>query len=155
MVRMSIAAEFLVDRSEAPYMGEVTVSVYIENASERAFAERGLWGADKVKSVSLEMIVDTGATLVALPEAIVRRLALARSYKRESRLADGTTIDSWVVSGATILLDGRKCTVDCVVVPDGSPALLGQIPLEQMDLLVDCFRRRLVGRHEAGPLISL
>jgi hypothetical protein len=40
----------------------------------------------------------------------------------------------------------RFATVDAVVFPEGKP-LLGVIPLEFMDLIVDPIRRELVGAH--------
>jgi hypothetical protein len=42
----------------------------------------------------------------------------------------------------------RFCTVDVTEVPDDVPPLIGQIPLEMLDLVVDLRNRRLIGNPE-------
>ena len=125
-------------------MGEVRVSVEIENGFDREMAERGLWDPTRVRRVDVSLIVDTGSTMLALPEDIVDQLGLRRIYQTPSFLADGSPIETWVASTARLRVLGRIANVDCVVMPTGSPALLGQIPLEYLDALVDCGRRELV-----------
>ena len=49
-----------------------------------------------------------------------------------------------------VTIQDRDCTVDVIEVPDSVPALIGQIPLEMMDLVVDCHRRRLTGNPAHG-----
>ena len=129
---------------EEPFVGEVRVTVEIENAFDREMAEIGLWDAARVRRVEVSLIVDTGSTMLALPEDVVDQLGLRRLYVVPSVLADGTSIETWVATLARLHVLGRMATVDCVVLPLGSPALLGQIPLEQLDALVDCSRRELV-----------
>ena len=43
---------------------------------------------------------------------------------------------------------GRYATVDPIEVPEGNPTLIGQIPLEMMDWVVDLRSRRLIGNPE-------
>ncbi len=45
---------------------------------------------------------------------------------------------------------GRNCTMDVLEVPDGVPVLLGQIPLEHLDLVVDPCSRTLIGNPAHG-----
>ena len=47
-----------------------------------------------------------------------------------------------------ITIQDRSCTVDVLEVPDQVPVLVGQIPLEFMDFIVDPVNRRLVGNPE-------
>ncbi len=49
-----------------------------------------------------------------------------------------------------ITIQDRSCTVDVLEVPDQVPVLVGQIPLEFMDFIVDPVNRRLVGNPEHG-----
>ena len=152
---MTIAAAYRVDQNGAPFMGEVKVSVHVENAYDREFADRGLWNPDRVKTAIVEMVVDTGSTLPVLPEHIVAQLGLRRLYQTPAKLADGTVRNVWIASGAQFRFLSRICIVDCVVGPSEMPALLGQIPLEEMDLLVDCRQQTLIVASTDGPRIRI
>ena len=45
-------------------------------------------------------------------------------------------------------VEGRDCLSEVVELPDGSPALLGQVPLEVMDFWIDMSNRRLAGNPD-------
>lgn len=45
---------------------------------------------------------------------------------------------------------GRTCTTDVLELPDGSPVLVGQLPLEALDFVVNLRGRRLIGNPEHG-----
>ena len=45
---------------------------------------------------------------------------------------------------------GRWGIFDVSEVPDTVPNVLGQVPLEVLDLVVDCKRQRLIGNPEHG-----
>jgi hypothetical protein len=52
---------------------------------------------------------------------------------------------------------GREAPLDVAVLPDECPALIGYIPLEQLDLVVDPTGQRLVGDpfHKGENLIDM
>ncbi len=50
---------------------------------------------------------------------------------------------------------GRNVETNCVVGPPGSEPLLGQIVLEEADLLIDCANQRLIPRPESPYLPTL
>jgi hypothetical protein len=49
-----------------------------------------------------------------------------------------------------LTIQGRSCTMDVLEVPDDAPVLIGQIPLEHLDLVVDLRDRKLVGNPAHG-----
>jgi hypothetical protein len=51
-------------------------------------------------------------------------------------------------------IQGRRGRFDVVEVPDSIPNIIGQIPLEDLDWVVDCRNQRLVPNpeHKAGEL---
>jgi hypothetical protein len=55
------------------------------------------------------------------------------------------------------LLEDRICTVDVVEVPEGTPVLIGQIPLEMLDVVVHPQGRRLTGNpaHNGEQMLEL
>ncbi|MEO6724775.1 MAG: clan AA aspartic protease, partial [Blastocatellia bacterium] len=60
------------------------------------------------------------------------------------------------IAGAVSVRFGkREAIVECVVGPPSSEVLFGQIPLEAMDLVVDCPRQMLTPRPESPYLPTL
>ena len=49
-----------------------------------------------------------------------------------------------------LTIQGRSCTMDVMEVPDTVPVLIGQIPLEHLDLVVDPRNRVLTGNPAHG-----
>jgi hypothetical protein len=49
-----------------------------------------------------------------------------------------------------LTIEGRTCTTDVLEVPEGSPVLVVQLPLENVELVVDLRGRRLVGNPAHG-----
>jgi hypothetical protein len=55
-----------------------------------------------------------------------------------------------VYEAVRLTIQGRFCSVDVMEVPDDVPVLIGQIPLEMLDLVVDLQGRRLIGNPAHG-----
>jgi hypothetical protein len=49
-----------------------------------------------------------------------------------------------------LIVQGRECTLDVVEIPDDCPVLIGQVPLEIPDFVVDPVHQRLTGNPEHG-----
>jgi hypothetical protein len=49
-----------------------------------------------------------------------------------------------------LTIQGRDCPTDVTELPDDCPVLIGQIPLEYLDFVVDMKARRLVGNPAHG-----
>ena len=49
-----------------------------------------------------------------------------------------------------LTVQGRDCTCDAVGVPDDCPVLIGQVPLELLDFVVDPGGQRLIGNPAHG-----
>ena len=128
-------------------MGEITVSVTLENPNDRAVFERGYGEESAIRRSSLDAIVDTGAVMLVLPQNVVERLGLEIRQQAGRRLASPLTIrigDRWMPS-------------NCIVIPTSCDALVGQIVLEGLDLVADCRNRTLAPRPESPdrPLMRL
>ena len=57
--------------------------------------------------------------------------------------------------GLEIQVLGRTMVTDCVIRPPLCEPLIGQLVLEQLDLVVDCVRRTLMPRPESPKLPPL
>jgi len=102
--------------------------------------ERGRRSAGEVRRVTGEdALVDTGATTLALPARLIRSLGLNKIYEKRARSTQGVGPVSVFEAVRLTILD-RFCTVDVMEVPDDVPVLIGQIPFEMLNLVVDSYR---------------
>jgi clan AA aspartic protease len=130
-------------------MGRVVVSIAAENVNDRSRAERGEIVVEQVRRVTVDALVDTGATFLCLPESIVQQLGLDFDRVRETRTFSGVVALS-IFRGARLEAEGRACSVEVMALPEGRQCLLGRIPLETLDWWVDTANRKLVGNPEHG-----
>lgn len=136
-------------------MGEVKVELELENALDRERAYLGEIGADRVRAVKANVLVDSGAVMLVLPQDMVEALGLRELRKAVVTYADERKEERPVAGIVTARVGNRSTTGECIVGPPNSEPLLGQIVLEAMDLLVDCAQGRLVPRPESPFLPEL
>jgi clan AA aspartic protease len=118
-------------------------TIKLTNSYDEEYVARGDLAADKVRSTEIEALVDTGATMMVLPADAVSRLGLLPAGYRKVRYADGRTAEVPWVSGVGITILGRTTVTNALVEAAGTTPLIGQIPLEELDLLVDPKSREL------------
>jgi clan AA aspartic protease len=138
-------------------MGSVHVTLDLENTTDGDIALQGLRTATEVRRVSVRALVDTGAVLLVLPEDVVEHLGLQRRGRSVVAFADDRKAD-WDVAGPVTLRIGNRAGIfECLVAPPTTEPLLGQIPLERLDLVVDPLHRTLGVRPESPifPLFSV
>lgn len=136
-------------------MGEVKVEVGLENAVDRELVYRGLLTEDQVRSFKVQVIADTGAAMLVLPQDEVEALGLREIRKAVVRYADERKEERSVAGPVTIRVDSRAATVDGIVGPPNSEPLLGDVVLEIMDVLVDPLQQKLIPRPESPFLPEL
>jgi len=131
-------------------MGRVVTEATIENLEDLWAARKGLIPADQVRRVVIpDALVDTGATLLSLPTAVIGQLGLTRAGSKQVRSSTGLAVAARY-EAVRLTVQGRDCTMDVLEVPDGVPVLIGQIPLEHLDLVVDLRNRQLTGNPAHG-----
>ena len=133
-------------------VAEVKVSVELENFGDRLLVMRGAISEAEVRSERVEILADTGSTLMMLPQDLVERLGLIELRKGVVTYADERKEERPIAGVVTVRVGDRAAQVECVVGPPNSEPLLGQIPIESLDLLVDCARHQLVPRPESPYL---
>src|SRR5207302_8034262 len=112
--------------------------------------KRGMIPAEQVRRVTVsDALVDTGASGLALPTRLIRQLGLEKRHEKGATASTGVTKISVYVA-VRLTIQGRDMTVDPAEVPDEVPVLIGQIPLEYLDLVVDPTNRRLIGNPAHG-----
>jgi predicted aspartyl protease len=130
-------------------VGRVDVDIKVSNEVDISNAAEGKLPADKIRHVTAKAIVDTGATLLVLPDEIIAQLGVRVTRQAKSKFADGRTLVRNVHGPIKVEVEGRSAIVEAVSAPKGVPALLGQVPLEVLDLLVDSKGRKLILNPES------
>ena len=92
---------------------------------------------DPAKSAEVEAVVDTGATMLVLPQNIVEDLDLRKMREVSVKYANNTTEIKEVYGVVTAEIKGRAGEFNVLAEPEGCQPLVGQIVLEQLDLVVD------------------
>ena len=106
----------------------------------------------KLQPVTAKALVDTGAVHLCLPEHIAIQLKLAELQQREMALANGHRITVPYCGPVEIQFKNRRCFAGAMVM--GDEALLGAIPMEDMDLVV-LPGRQTIDVNPASPNIPM
>ena len=91
--------------------------------------------------LSAKALVDTGALMLCIPEHVAVQLDLEAEAAREVSVADGRSTTVPYVGPVRVGFEKRFCYVGALVL--GDEVLLGAVPMEDMDLVVDPGRKRL------------
>jgi predicted aspartyl protease len=131
-------------------MGKVVVSAKLENLNDALNAENGLRPRDQVRSIEVaDCLVDTGTTMLGAPPAVIAALGLTKFRSRQSQNTSGLRqVD--IYGPVRLFVQGRECNVDVAEVAAGCPVLIGLVPLELMDFVVDPNSQRLIGNPAHG-----
>lgn len=138
-------------------MGRVVVPAVVESLEDLYRVHRGELTATQVRRVEVaEALVDTGATGLSLPRRLVEQLGLLPIRTRRAVTTAGIR-DVPTYGAVRLTVQDRDCNCDVTEVDDACPVLIGQVPLELMDLVVDPGRRLLLVNpaHGGEQMIEL
>ena len=131
-------------------MGKVIVPARIENIEDLYAVDKNQLQPDEVRRVEVsDALVDTGATMLSMPKRLIAELGLKLFRTRHARTTSGVS-EFGLYGTVQLTVQGRDCRVDVAEVPDDCPILIGQVPLELLDFVVDPMGQRLVGNPEHG-----
>jgi len=131
-------------------MGRVLTEATIENIKDLWGIEKGLIQPNEARRITVsDALVDTGATLLTMPTRLIQQLGLTRTAtKRITNFGGKTEADMY--DAVRLTIQGRSCTMDVLEAPDDVPVLIGQLPLEHLDFVVDLRNRCLIGNPAHG-----
>jgi len=129
-------------------MGKVVVTLKLTNLFDVALLNRHVTKR-KPRAVDVEALVDTGATRLYLKPSVIRKLGLVRVDAVRSNTTNGEGV-RFKYEPVQLELMGRKENFDVIEAPESVPNLLGQVPLEVLDLVVDSKGRKLIPNPAHG-----
>lgn len=129
-------------------MGLVYAEITLINGEDLILAKRNIIGEDEVKQMTVNMLVDSGAYMMAINESIQEQLQLPLKEKRKAQMANGSIEEYEVVGPIEVKFKNRRCSIDAMVLPGNNEPLLGSIPMEDMDILIHPLRQELIVNPE-------
>lgn len=135
---------------ETATLGRVLTEATFENLDDLVLVKRGFGKPESVRSVTVQdALVDTGASLLSLPTRLIQQLGLDLVSSKRVLSSTGQA-EARLYSAVRLTIQGRSCTMDVLEVPDSVPALIGQLPLEHLDFVVDMRTHSLIGNPAHG-----
>ena len=128
-------------------MGIVYAEITLVNPLDEAFAEHGYLNRKDIRAATVQAIVDTGAVSMVITEELRQKLGLTLQGDKIIRTANGQRVSSKITGAVEVRWKDRKWTVHALVLPGAEDVLLGAIPLEGLDLIVNPVTQELVGAH--------
>ena len=128
-------------------MGMTYADITLTNVHDEGNAKSGFIREADIRTVNVTSIVDTGAMSLVITEDICKELGLSAVDERFARTANGQRVASKVTEPVKIKWKKRFFTGHALVIPGAESVLLGVIPLEGMDLMVNPVNQELVGIH--------
>jgi predicted aspartyl protease len=141
--------------SNGGHMGRFSVEFQVYNHRDVVAAQLGVLPAEQVRRVTVSGVVDTGATRLVLPAAVITALGLPSTGRITVRYADGRRDEKETVGDVQLQIGDRTSVFSAVVEPDRTDAFIGAIVLEELDLLPDCTAQKLVPRDPHGMFAEL
>src|ERR1041385_4671106 len=134
-------------------MGKVVTRIRVENWLDTEMPVNGA-RKDAPRVVETDALVDTGAVKFYLKSSIIQQLGLRPIGEIRSRTMSARSEVRKVFAPVSLEIQGRTGRFDVVEVPDSLPNIVGQIPLEDLDWVVDCRNQKLIPNpeHKHGEL---
>lgn len=124
-------------------MGLVKSTVELINSGDKYLADEGYIKPEQVRKMSVNVMVDSGAVMMAINETIKSQLGLKVRERQSFSLADGQIVQLDVVGGLEIKFKNRWCETNAIVLKGDTEPLLGAVPMELMDLVISPFDQTL------------
>jgi hypothetical protein len=128
-------------------MGMVQTEILLKNLRDQMDFELGHIKEQDVKTVTVTAVVDSGAMGMVITESLRQQLGLGIKGERQVTFANNTKEIAKIADPVEIWWKNRDAICSPIVVSGEGRILLGAVPLELMDLIVDPVRQELIGAH--------
>lgn len=136
-------------------MGAVYADIVLTNADDQAVARRGLIEPGEVRTRTVSALADSGATILVISEALRADLGLATVGQILVTVADGGLRTCDLAGPIELRYGDRTMHTDAAVMPGDVQVLLGQVQMEQLDLIIDPLARKLIANPSSPDRATL
>jgi len=124
-------------------MGKIHTKLVVINNIDETLYKKNLLKKEEVRSIEIpDVLIDTGATTLALPKRIIEQLDLEFMKTVAVSTASGIT-ERKIYQNVKVRLLERETICECIELPDDAMPLLGVIPLEAMGVELDLQSQKL------------
>lgn len=127
----------------------IIVEIELENANDRTRVQDGDRREADVRRVTIPAAADADIMMLVLPEDVVDLLGVRQDNSVIAEYADGRREVRPVAGPLIVWIGDRSAVADCIVLPQGSEARIGQIVTRQLDLVPDYANQTLSPRPES------
>ena len=128
-------------------MGFVHAEITLKNVEDVFKAKDGLIKNHEIRQATVTAMVDTGAGTLVINEKLRLQLGLGVEGERHATLANNAREKVKIAEPVRVYWKNRDTVCRPLVISGDGEILLGAIPLEDMDLIVDPARQELTGAH--------
>jgi clan AA aspartic protease len=136
-------------------MGITYTEITLKNSIDVDKVEDALIKEQDIRQVTVQAMVDTGAGTLVITEEICEQLGLRIQGLRNATVVGGGKAFCKVTNPVTIYWKDRYTACPALVVPGEKIVLLGAIPLEDLDLIVNPVKQEVEGAHGDEVLMML
>ena len=136
-------------------MGIVHANIELSNAMDRALYRRDKISEQEIRKINVTALVDSGAYMMVIPDHVRLQLGLEIIGYELTELANGKQEKVAIAEPIEVHFENRKATVDVLVI--GNEVLLGAIPMEAMDVLINPRLQKLTVNpaHPTTPVFRI
>jgi clan AA aspartic protease len=135
-------------------MGFTYADIELVSVDDLVLHRHGFLTEDRIKRMRVAALVDSGAHTLVVNDHIKQQLDLPVLEERTVRFANESEVRAQIVGPVEIRFENRRTTTEAILLPGNVEPLLGVIPMEDMDVVVDPKQQRLVVNPE-NPNIPL
>jgi len=136
-------------------MGYVYADITIKNGQDVLGHMKGTIQEPDIRQTTVQAMVDTGAGTLIMNDILRQELGLVVMGEKYATLANRAVKMCKYTEPVQVNWGNRSSMVSAVIMEGADEVLLGAIPLEEMDLVVDPARRTLIGAHGDIPLMRI
>ncbi|GHT35305.1 hypothetical protein FACS189427_04300 [Planctomycetales bacterium] len=125
-------------------MGFTYATFSFYNATDIGNNRRGKLPAKQIRKTTRKVLIDCGAKRLVVNSGFQKKLGLLEIGMQPVRLADGSADIHPLLEPVEIRFKTRTTICNPILMPDADEILVGVIPLEGMDVMIDPLTEQLI-----------
>jgi clan AA aspartic protease len=134
-------------------MGLVYANIELINSGDVEVARRGFIKKNEIRKARVKALVDSGAYMLCINQSLKEQLGLPLIDTQVAELANGMKERYEIVGPVEVIFENRSTSCRALVLPGDAEVLLGAIPIEDMDVIIDPKDQKLKV-HPLRPYIA-
>lgn len=125
-------------------MGLVHSEIELVRGADVVLHQERIIKIEQIKKITVTALVDSGAYMLAINENVKAQLDLRVIDNQIAQLADGSKIKLDIVGPVEVRFQNRSTTCRAMVLPGDSEILLGAIPMEDLDVVINLREQTMI-----------